>query len=73
MVQQTLSPVCRRINNYFVVLLYTNVSSFLLQELGSEVFCYFAGGFTEKLLLFCQVVRYGIMNQFAGSFHADLF
>jgi hypothetical protein len=28
---QTLTYVCRRINNYFVVLLYTNVSSFLLQ------------------------------------------
>ena len=27
----------------------------------------------ERLFLFCQAVRNGIMNQFAGSFHADLF
>jgi hypothetical protein len=27
----------------------------------------------ERLFLFCQAVRNGIMNQFAGSIHADLF
>ena len=29
---QTLTYVCHRTNNYFVALLYTNVSSFLLQS-----------------------------------------
>ncbi len=31
MIQQTLSHVCRRTNNYLVTLLCTSVSSFLLQ------------------------------------------
>jgi hypothetical protein len=28
---------------------------------------------TERFFLFCQAVRDGIVNQFAGSFDADLF
>ena len=31
MIQQILSPVCHRTNNYFVVLSCTSLSSFLLQ------------------------------------------
>jgi hypothetical protein len=30
-IQQTFTRVCRRTNNYFVALLFTSVSSFLLQ------------------------------------------
>ena len=32
-IQQTVSPVCRRTDNYFVAFLCTSVSSFLLQGL----------------------------------------
>jgi len=32
MIQQTISHVCRRTNNYRVTLLWTSVSSFLLQD-----------------------------------------
>ena len=35
MIQQALSLVCRRTNNYFVALLCARMSSFLLQELES--------------------------------------
>jgi hypothetical protein len=31
MIQQTIIRVCRTTNNYFVVLMHTSVSSFLLQ------------------------------------------
>ncbi|MBP1746954.1 MAG: hypothetical protein H6Q54_1569 [Deltaproteobacteria bacterium] len=37
-IQQTLTYVCRRTNNYFVVLLSTSVSSSLLQELDRSPF-----------------------------------
>jgi hypothetical protein len=76
MVQQTLSRVCRKTNNYFVAFLCISVSSFLLQGLELEIFCHFAGvsrDWQKRKLLFRQIVCYGIMNQFAGSFHADLF
>ena len=36
MLQQTLSHVCRRTNNYFVALLCTSLSSFLLQDLDQK-------------------------------------
>jgi len=35
-IQQTITRVCRRTNNYFVLLLHTSVSSFLLQGLNRQ-------------------------------------
>jgi len=50
-IQQTIIRVCRRTNNYFVALLCTSVSSFLLQGLDREQEARFAGYAIFKITL----------------------
>ena len=54
----------------------------MVPGVGADVFSGFKGAQaalgmstcpTERFFLFCQAVRDGIVNQFAGSFDADLF
>jgi hypothetical protein len=58
MIQQTVTHVCRKSNNYFVPFLYSSVSSVLLQELNRYREARFASALAPTNFVIHQTPEY---------------